>query len=198
MYYGFIEYDREYGQILARKAVELAPEVAQAHVTLGFYHYHNKNHEAAIAEYNVAIQLNPSAAQTYGWLGFAQSLSGFAEEGLANLLLAIKLSPRDPLAAVFLSGIAITLIFLKRHDESVEWAQKTLQHPHFPWQAQAHLTSALGHQDQYEEAKSSLSDLLNLKPDFSISAVKRHMAISDGPHRDHYLDGLRKAGLSEI
>jgi TolB-like protein len=197
MYYGFIEYDREYGRTLARRAVELAPEVAQAHVTLGFSHYHDKDHVAAIAEYNVAIQLNPSAAQTYGWLGFSQSLSGSPEDGLENLRLAIKLSPRDTLAAVFFSGMAITLIFLERHEESVEWAQKTLQHPHFPWQVRAHLTSALAHLGRDREAKSSLAGLLGFNPDISISAVKQMFATTDGPHRDHYLDGLRKAGLPE-
>jgi len=197
IYYGFIERDREEVLAIVRKAVEIAPEDANAHTALGFYHYQNRDHASAIAEYKMAIQLNPNAAQTYAWLGFAQSMSGLAEDGQKNFRLAINLSPRDPLSSIFYSGMALSSIFLRRHEESIEWARKTLQHPHFPWQVRLHFVSALGQLGLKEEIKSALTDLLKSNPDFSISFVKQWIPITDNAYRDHYFEGFRKAGLSE-
>lgn len=181
----------------ARKAVEIDPEDARAHLALGMAHFINRDHLAAIAEHKTAIQLNPSAGQCYGWLGFAQALSDSPEEALESFRSAINLSPRDPMTAWFHNGMGAALFNLQRHEECVEWVRKAVQLPNDPWLIRAYLVSALAHLERDEEASKALTDLLELQPDCTISLVQRLVLTTVDSYREHLFDGLRKAGMPE-
>ena len=123
--------------------------------------------------------------------------SGMAEEALESFSSAMKLSPRDPLFGWFHAGMGVAFLFLQRHEESVEWARKALQYPNIPWLTRAHFVSALAHSDQKEECKKVLADLLVIQPSCTISLVLQRLPFTDDAYRDHYVEGLRKAGMPE-
>lgn len=123
--------------------------------------------------------------------------SGLAEEALESYRSAINLSPRDPLFGRFHAGMALTLLLLQRHEESVEWARKALQHPPITAYTHLHLLSALGHLGRNKEAAKVLADLLEIQPDWTISFMKPRIPFSDDAYRDHHFEGLRKAGMPE-
>ena len=125
--FGFVERDYRDPFTPARKAVEIDPNDAGAHYALGMAHYDGLDHPSAVAEFKMAIQLNPSAAHSYMFLGFAQTHSGFAEDALENFHIALSLSPRDPFFGWFLTGVGASLFYLRRYEESVEWAQYRLR-----------------------------------------------------------------------
>lgn len=93
--------------------------------------------------------------------------------------------------------MALSLLVLHRHEESVEWARKALQYPNTPWLTRLHFMSALGHLGRNEEAARALADLLVVQPACTISFVEPRLVFTDDAYRDHHFDGLREAGLPE-
>ena len=81
--------------------------------------------------------------------------------------------------------------------ESVKWAKKALMQPNFQWSRYAVLISALGHLGRLDEACKVLTDVQKERANFSISFVQSTHLISDAKDMDHYLEGLRKAGVPE-
>jgi TolB-like protein/Tfp pilus assembly protein PilF len=181
----------------ARKAVEIDPQNASAHKALGMAYFINRDHPSAIAEFKLAIHLNPSDAHLYPYLGFAQAFSGLAEDALDNFLMAMKLSPRDPMFGWFHNGMGVSLLHLQRHEECVEWVRKALQYPNVIWAIRAYAISALAHLGRTEECRQELDDLLALQPDCTISLLQRSRLTTDQSYSDHFVEGLRKAGLPD-
>ncbi len=112
---------------------------------------------------------------------------------------ALRLSPRDPVAWAFMVVRSFALIFLRRHDEALEWARKSQRQPNadgavWPYAQEA---SALAHLGRIDEARAALERALAIKPDFSPAFFDRVIRLRNPDDRAHYLDGLRKAGLPE-
>ena len=197
MYYGYAKRDLKDIYTPAHKAVEIDPQDGNAHRALGWAHTYYRDHASAIAELNIAIELNPNEAHAYAFLGFAQAYSGLAEEGLASFRTAIDLSPLHPFFGWFNAGMALALLLLRRHEESVVSARKALQYPNTPWLTRLHLLSALGHLGRKEEAAKALADLLEVQPACTISFFMQRAPFTDDACRDHHIEGLRKAGVPE-
>ena len=87
--------DRDRALWVARRAVELEPDSAAAHCTLGRIHYLRREHDRALPELATALELNPSYAWAHYGVGAVLVFSGHAEDGVRHLERAICLSPRD-------------------------------------------------------------------------------------------------------
>ncbi len=59
------------------------------------------------------------------------------------------------------------------------------------------LVSTLGELGREEDARSSVSEILRLDPDFSIKTYMRGLFYRDPAESARFEDGLRKAGLPE-
>jgi tetratricopeptide (TPR) repeat protein len=97
----YIWEDRE-GQIraaepAAMKALPLAPDSADAHVTYGTLLYARRSPERALRELEFAIGLDPNLAVAHGYLGLMKFFLGRSHETRSHVAEAIRLSPRDPL-----------------------------------------------------------------------------------------------------
>jgi len=190
------EHDREEALDVARTAVELDGQDAAAHCTLGRIHYARKEHDLAIGELQTALELNPSLAWAHYGIGAALVFSGRSREALPSLQTAVQLSPRDPNMGSFLVRMADAYLFMQNYEEAKAWARKALQQSGFQWSRYAVLLSALGHLGLQEEADRVLDELLASRPDFSVEFVQTKHLIANGDDMGHYLDGLRKAGVT--
>ncbi len=198
--YGFAESvsdNREKALEPARRAVAIDVEDAGAHCTLGRVHYLRREHDAAIPELEAALELNPSLALAHYGLGAAMVFSGRARESFRHLETAIRLSPHDPNMGSCLVRSADAKYLMADYESAVEWALKALRQPNFQWSRYAVLLAALGQLGRDDEAQRYLAELLRQRPDFSVSFVRETHLFSDPGDFDHYLDGLRKAGVAE-
>ncbi len=198
--YGFAESvsdNREKALEPARRAVAIDAEDAGAHCTLGRVHYLRREHDAAIPELEAALELNPSLALAHYGLGAAMVFSGRARESFRHLETAIRLSPHDPNMGSCLVRSADAKYLMADYEGAVEWALKALRQPNFQWSRYAVLLAALGQLGRDDEAQRYLAELLRQRPDFSVSFVREIHLFSDPGDFDHYLDGLRKAGVAE-
>jgi tetratricopeptide (TPR) repeat protein len=154
-----------------------------------------REHDEAIAEFEIAIDLSPSFAQAHFGLGWAFAYSQRPEEALSEIDKAYRLSPRDPLLFGIAGTRAIALMILERYAEAVRWARIALRQSNAPFRNHAVLAAALGHAGRIDEGKHVVDELLRLCPDYSRVMVERIMPFERREDLDHFIDGLRKAGL---
>jgi len=179
----------------ARRAADLDPEDPGAHYALGRAHTLRREHDLALPELEAAIELNPSYAQAHYALGHALATSGRPAEAFAPLEEAMRLSPHDPYIGQFMVRLSEAHQFLGHYEEAAEWARRSLRQPNVQWSRHAALVSALGHLGWAEEGERALAVLMAFRPDFSADFVRERHPIQDSRSMDHYLEGLRKAGL---
>ena len=191
------EDDREEAEKAALRAIELDPDEAEAHLALGIVHFTNREMDHAIPEVETAISLNPSYAQAFHLLGTLLTHTGRAEESLPHLFTAIRLSPKDGEVATFHARIALVNLYLRRHEEAVEWARKAVRLPGIQWPAHCYLVASLAHLDRMDEAGKALEGLLAFRPGITAGFIEKNYATVSRDDLDHLLDGLRKAGLPE-
>ena len=180
-----------------KTAVSIDPTDSFARVALGRAYLIAGEHDASLAELDTAIAQTPNYADAH--FGRAHTLwqAGRPQEALVSHDEAIRLSPRDPLMWAFLASKAIALSLLDRHEEAVEYARRAQRQPNSAiWANMAEL-SALGHLGRTDEAKQALAHALALKPDLSVAFVDAALKIKRQRDRQHYIDGLIKAGVPQ-
>ncbi len=181
----------------ARRAVELDPDDAAAHCAMGKARIVRREHALAIPELQLAIDLNPSLAWAHYGLGAAAVFSGGGDQAIIHLERAIRLSPRDQHMGSFMVRLAEAYLLKWDFQRSVEWARKALQQQGFQWSRYAALLAGLGFLEDQEQAARVLSECLDQRPDFSVSMVRDGHLYTDASALNHYLEGLRKAGVAE-
>ncbi|MBI1397846.1 MAG: ABC transporter substrate-binding protein [Betaproteobacteria bacterium] len=180
-----------------RQAIALDDRNGHAHHTLGRLYMLLGDPEQAYAQSQRAVELNPSLAVAHFGLGHALMLIGQAEEGLAEFDAAIRLSPRDPILWAFECTKSHALILLRQYDEAVNWARRSVRHPTAGVWAYIALVCALGHAGDKEHAKVALSELLEIKPDCTLTFVKNYLPFVRELDFEHYAAGLIKAGFGQ-
>jgi TolB-like protein/Tfp pilus assembly protein PilF len=80
----------------ADTAIRLQPDLPEAHLALGFYHYYcERDYQAALNQFAIAKQSLPNSAEVYMAIGAIERRQGKWEESTANLERAVSLSPKD-------------------------------------------------------------------------------------------------------
>lgn len=181
---------------IARTAVSLDDKDAFCYLAVARVHLARREYREAQAQCRTALDLNPSFAQAHCAMGDALSYGGRAEEAILQFEESIRLSPQDPWRWAFLSYEALARIFLKQYGRAVESAQAALRIPNCQYWANAHLVAALGHLDKVDEASDAVAELLRRKPGFSCRYAEEHLFFLESRVQlEHYLEGLRKAGV---
>ena len=80
----------------AEEALRLEPDLPEAHLALGFYHYYcERNYQRALEEFAIARKSLPNSADVYLAIGAIQRRQGKWAESTANMEKAASLSPKD-------------------------------------------------------------------------------------------------------
>ena len=188
---------RELALQVARRAVELDPDDAAAHCAMGKARIVRREHELAGPDLRLAIELNPSLAWAHYGLGAANLFSGNADEAITYLEDAIRLSPRDQHMGSFMVRLAEAYLLKNDYQRAIEWGRKALQQQGFQWSRYAVVLAGLGYLGDSKEAERLFGECLTYRPDFSVSMVRDGHLYTNVPAMEHYLQGLRLAGLPE-
>jgi TolB-like protein len=87
---------REKARSLAQQALQLQPDLPEAHLAMGFSLYYGDNEfEAALKEFEIAQRGLPNEAEIYLALGAIQRRLGKWSESTASLEKAASLNPKD-------------------------------------------------------------------------------------------------------
>jgi len=103
----------------ADRALELDPDLPEAHVALGFYYYHGHlDYDHALEQFAIAAQRQPNNSDIAAAIGFVQRRQGKWEETLASLRKAVDLDPRSNKNA---EELAETYLALGRIQEAEQY-----------------------------------------------------------------------------
>ena len=179
---------------IARKAVQLAPNLTVGHEHLGLVLSFMRRHKEAIAEFERATALNPNFSN---WrFGLALVHAGEAERAIGMLGAITRLDPFYPAAAAGFFGLAYYM--LKRYAEALPWLLEcTSRAPDFRG-GHAWMAANYAQLGQLDEARREIAEVLRLDPTFTLDGKQRQVApfqLSDDA--EHLFDGLRKAGMPE-
>jgi len=87
---------REKARALAERALQLQPDLPEAHLVRGIsYYYGDNNYEAALKEFEIAQRGLPNESEIYLYIGAIQRRQGKWAESTGNLEKAVSLNPKD-------------------------------------------------------------------------------------------------------
>jgi TolB-like protein len=187
--------DRTLAAKLAHRAVELDEDDPWAYMALGILAWTDRQTDEAVRCFRAALDLNPNFAAAHGYIGLALVFDGQSEEALQHFEQATRMSPRDP-SNRFCAGISVAHYLAGRYRDAVTWGRQALQLRPGILSGHRIVCASLAQAGQIEEAKEMLHSLRQLQPDISIAWIKQSVPYTAGPMA-HFLEGLRKAGLTD-
>jgi TolB-like protein len=184
----------------ATKALALAPDSANAHLTYGIVLFSMRAPERALREFEFALSLDSNLAIAHGYLGLVKVFLGLAGESRTHVAEAMRLSPRDPLLFFWHFFIGVAEIHLGRVVHGLESLRKSVEiNPNWGL-SQFVLAGALALAGLLVEAAEVCAVARRLAPNFTIAKFRAE-AVSDDPvylvMREHFSEGLRLAGVPE-
>jgi len=182
---------------LARRAVTLDGNDAEARTCFGEQLMRRGDYEGALAELELALAISPNLASAYGVLGAVLMWSGDPKKGRDALQKSIRLDPRNPNMTLRLLDVAISFYLAREYDAAVEAAKRGIRsYPDYSnmyrW-----LAAALGQTGRQEEAKEALATAIAIAPAAFDMFVRRRVPWHRPEDHAHMLEGLRKAGWED-
>ncbi|MGD2217483.1 MAG: tetratricopeptide repeat protein, partial [Gemmatimonadales bacterium] len=114
------------------QALQLAPELAEAHMALGDYYYYGMlDFEQALEQYQWVQRRQPSNSDAVALIAWIQRRLGDWESSVVNAELALEL---DPLNTVWLIGQAQNYFYMRRYEEAEPYFLRAIAHaPDVPY-----------------------------------------------------------------
>jgi adenylate cyclase len=179
---------------LARKAVQLDPNLPEAHAILGPVLAWKRQHEASLIEIERTIALNPNFLD---WrFGLVLVFSGQSGRAVDVLKAQMRLDPFYPPVASLMLGNAYYM--LKEYALALPAVRAcVLRAPNLRG-GHVGLAMIYAQLGEIRKARVETAEVLRIQPNFTISGTTRQLAAFKDPEDDnHFFDGLRKAGLPE-
>ena len=157
----------------AIRAIQLEPDLAEAHTSLADVHLHfDWRWDAAGREYRRAIECNPGYALGYHWYANLLAATGQHDAAYAAVMRALEI---DPVSLSIQVWAGVTSHLARRYDDAVRHYQKALElDPNFIV-AHMYLAQALEQKGCYREALHSFDTAIRLSGGSSnLIAMKAH------------------------
>ena len=185
------------GLAAGEQAVALGAMDGFTHFALGRVLALTGQGDRAVAELEKSVSLNSSFAHGYLGLGTTLNWYGQATDAIPKLNMAMRLSPHDPLLWAMQCQRASSGNNLENYDEAEEWARKAANTRADKFWPHTHLAVALTGQNRRNEARVAIEVACRVKPDLSLSVIRRLMPHYHPEYLVRRIDALREAGLPE-
>ena len=144
----------------ALKAIELDPDLAEAHASLADIQFHfDRDWHGADLEYRRAIECNPGYALSYHWYANLLAAKGQHEAAHIAIMHALEI---DPVSLITLVWAGVTSHMAHRFDDAIKHYKSALElDPEFIW-AHMYLAQALEQKGDYKEAVREFENTIKL------------------------------------
>jgi DNA-binding SARP family transcriptional activator/Tfp pilus assembly protein PilF len=185
-------------QTHALNAIRVDPENAEA---LGIYghvcSFLNKDFDSALHYFERALRVNPNLAFVWSLSALTYCYIGEPDIALQRLERHRDLTPIEPYPSLFDNPYAIAYLIKRDYEQAAIFGRRvTKTRPEFV-NGYKPLIAALGHLGRRDEARSYIQKLLSLEPNFTVERVGQVYPFKHAGDRDHYMAGLRLAGVKE-
>jgi adenylate cyclase len=192
--WGFESEDLDKAEAWANKAVTFGENNSDLQFLLSRIAIGRSRYDAALAHMDRALELNPNDAEIISNYGLLLIYVGRSEESIPLFKKAMRLNPHyRPGWDTFLgSGYYYT----KRYNEAVEVIVRKRKLNISDHRLLAASYAQLGRLDK---ARVHIKEVLKINPQYSLSKVRAYSQklFKNETDREHYIEGLRKAGLPE-
>lgn len=155
----------------ASRAIEIDPELAEAHAALGYSNMYEWNWDSAKQSLERAVRLNPNYAPAHLWYAHYLTARRRFDEGLQEVRLARDL---DPLSPIIQTQVGWLLGHAGRFPEALREYRKALaMDPNYQW-AQWQLGGALISMGDYNGAIGVLEEAARRKRTASVLGTLGH------------------------
>ena len=178
-----------------KKSLSIDPNYYWSHRQLGKFFMMKKEYDQAILKYQKAMELNPNYAHAYIIMGITLNSSGKPKEALEYLNKGLRLDPVAP--AYYWSTFGQSYLLLEEYDKAIQMFKKCLKREPNYWRSYGGLAVAYTLSKQDDRAKTSIRQLLNLFPGFSIEFFKKTSLYKNPDQLDRFVQAYRKAGVPE-
>jgi TolB-like protein/Flp pilus assembly protein TadD len=177
----------------ARKALELDPTLAEAHVPLGYSELvYEWNLPEAQKEFDKALQLRPGYATAHQFYGYYLTAMGKLDDAIVERKKAVDLDPISPLLN---SALAEAYYHARRFDVTIDESHKALELDPAYAIALVNIGRAYEQMGMHQQARDAFQTILAFAPDSpAILALMGHeYAVSgDMGHANQILARLTK------
>jgi len=159
----------------ARKALEINPESAEAHASLGLAMAHSWDWTGAEAEFRRALQLDPQYANAHHWYGDYLSIRGRHGEALSEAKHALEL---DPLNLMISTWVGLRYYMARDYSRAIDQNRNSVElDPNF---AAAHLLLGEDYRESglHREAVNELKKAANLSGDSPLYTAQVAVALA--------------------
>jgi TolB-like protein/Flp pilus assembly protein TadD len=179
----------------ARKAVALDGTDYRTHLLLGCVQSNRREQADALKHYETAISLNGNDADAAAHMANLLVDLGRFDEALDWMKRAVRLNPLHP--AWYLYAIGEAYYGSRQYDRALEPLRSAAnRYPTFITPRRL-LAAAYAQLGRIDEAKAEIAVALKRDPSLSLSFYRDRLRYANADDLDHYIDGLRKAGLPE-
>jgi serine/threonine protein kinase/tetratricopeptide (TPR) repeat protein len=146
----------------AEKALQLQPNLAEAHIAFGFFYYWCRmDLDRALQEFGVAQKTKPNDALTYCGIGLVLRRQGKMEQSIANLTRAFEL---NPLVFEYAYQVALTYVFAGNLKEAIPYCDISIRlGPDYPLPYGLKVFYILSSTGNIGQARSAIEPALRLK-----------------------------------
>ncbi len=181
---------------LARRAVAVDDKDATALSMAAIDELFSGRHDDAIRRLQRAIEIDPNSSFARGMLSAVYSFTGEADRAIQQAHEAIRLSPRDFLNVIWHITTAWAHLSAERFEEAAECARRAADwNPAFA-DAYGVFAAASAYLGRMADARASLDLFIKLIPG-SVADQVVARPFRRAADRERYLEGLRKAGLTQ-
>lgn len=182
----------EEAERLAKRAIAIDPNDYANHWDLAFVYLNQKRFFQARHEYETALAHNPNDANLLVEMAEMLIFSGEFDRAIAQIEKAMLLNPHVPDWYRWI--LAWGYYFVRNYAGTLEEID-TMRHPlNEVLLIVAAAEAQLGHTAQ---ARDTMKRFLEGKPGWSIEKEHESLSFKQRDHEEHWLDGLRRAGMPE-
>jgi Tfp pilus assembly protein PilF len=146
----------------AAKALEIDPNLAEAHIALAYASYtFDWDWAAATRHFDQAIALNRDAVMNHGYYPFYLTVAGRGDEAIR---IAAAAAQRDLLSASLSHTLAVQLALARRFDEAISECRRTIELDRSFAVAHDVLAASLAAKGRFREALPEIERAVALNP----------------------------------
>jgi TolB-like protein/cytochrome c-type biogenesis protein CcmH/NrfG len=179
----------------ALAAIQIDSEDAWAHAALGSCYFVTRRFDDSLAELELALRLNPNFSMAQGAYGLVLCYYGRWREASEVVQRGLQLSPRDPFCAVLYGVDSYAQFVGKNYHEAIALSREAIRRRADFSGTYRTLAAAAGMAGDIELATWAIQELRRAQPGFSFAWATHSLPWKLDSERDHYLEGLRRAGL---
>ncbi len=178
---------------LTQKALAMNGSLGEAHSRLGVLYSWSGRYDEGIVAAERGVELNPNSGQANFFLGLVLRYAGKSKEAIPVLQKALRLEPLAP--DIYFQNLALVYFQTGDCKEAIAACEKGLKRELNNLNSRVIMAAVYGSCGREKEARNAASEVLRIKPDFTVESYTRILPYKNPSDRDRSAQGLRKAGL---